>query len=410
MTAPQSILRQEGLIVRRKQRIDETAWQSANSWLGGLPTIALEDWPRHRRTRMPLTHLAQIDFSDFPTGPWSQYVPASGALCFFIDPEALDTDETATVIYVADPQNAAPCQPPADHPPIGGEFGWKYERVNYGCTRIDDARRAMPRWPLDLVPVRCSEGSDGFPVGTDFDPPIQTVLGPSPGFDPTPHQLDQIFQPVCRDDEVPWGAARRVTVAVAHHAGFNPQFDVPPGFGAKLKDQWWDAPRRHAAIQGFLDRWADRIAAQDPYALMPALQVKSFDDEVSALRKKGVFSKRFYTYQLKLSDAGSVFYRDMMLGPRDLYEKIPPQVRSRIDNEHRYTGWKAKGAHQIFGIGLDIQGELARFDDDLLLFQVTWDEMMDWRWGDLGVYQFFISPEHLASRTWVGIVCAYTCG
>jgi uncharacterized protein YwqG len=36
--------------------------------------------------------------------------------------------------------------------------------------------------------------------------------------------------------------------------------------------------------------------------------------------------------------------------------------------------------------------------------------MMNWDWGDLGLIQFFITPEDLAARNWNGIKATYTCG
>jgi len=92
-----------------------------------------------------------------------------------------------------------------------------------------------------------------------------------------------------------------------------------------------------------------------------------------------------------LNDAGRDVYIQMLLGSRDIYEKIPSQVRDRIHNEWRDS--VGDGAHQIFGLGRDLQGYLEEMDDHLMLLELNHDDMMHWEWGDLGVIQFFITPE-----------------
>ncbi len=57
--------------------------------------------------------------------------------------------------------------------------------------------------------------------------------------------------------------------------------------------------------------------------------------------------------------------------------------------------------HQMFGQGIDIQGNAAyEYHDWLLLLQLYYDEAMGWQFGDVGVYQFWIRPEDFKSKRW----------
>ena len=105
METPLVTLRLNGLVVRRRQRYDEEAWQGARSWFGGLPLIRLEDWPRHHLTRRPLCHLAQMDFAGLPAGPWSSYLPKAGAPSVFFDVDTIEENKSPTTAYIPDPEN-----------------------------------------------------------------------------------------------------------------------------------------------------------------------------------------------------------------------------------------------------------------------------------------------------------------
>lgn len=410
MDSPLLTLRKNGIVVRRRQRYDEEAWQGARSWLGGLPHIRLEEWPRHRHTRAPLLHLAQINFADIPAGPWSSYLPQTGALSFFYDVDTIESHESPTVVYIPNPEKCNLCQPPDDCPPLGGKDYWRREHVNRDRTRIQDAHRVMSCWPVDFVPVKCEETwSDDHGREVIFDPPLDSILGPQPDYIITPPPKNgPRHAPVCLMNEVPWEAARRVVVAVQNNARFEPAEDLEPGLAAKFKEIGGGARRRQEAIRAFVDQWRPLTSANDPYALMSEDQALSFSESIWVLRRSKTLSPRRSYGVTELKAAGRDVYIEMLLGSRDMYEKIPPQVRDRVHNEWRQS--LSDGSHQIFGLGRDLQGYLGEMDSHLLLLELNYDPIMNWEWGDLGVIQFFITPEDLAARNWNGVKAHHTCG
>jgi uncharacterized protein YwqG len=64
----------------------------------------------------------------------------------------------------------------------------------------------------------------------------------------------------------------------------------------------------------------------------------------------------------------------------------------------------------MFGLGSAIQTALYDHEDDVLLLQLRYDDMMEWRFGDMGAFQFWISPEDLAEQRWDRVTMTFECG
>jgi len=76
------------------------------------------------------------------------------------------------------------------------------------------------------------------------------------------------------------------------------------------------------------------------------------------------------------------------------YAALPEPVRTLINRNCLPTGrW-----HQMFGRGIEIQGDSCAMREEgyIMLLQLTYDDLMQWSFGDNGVYQFWISPADLA--------------
>jgi hypothetical protein len=60
-----------------------------------------------------------------------------------------------------------------------------------------------------------------------------------------------------------------------------------------------------------------------------------------------------------------------------------------------------QGWHQMFGRGVDIHGNAAcENEGNVMLLQLVYDDMLHWRFGDMGAYQFWIPPDALAAGDW----------
>jgi len=96
-------------------------------------------------------------------------------------------------------------------------------------------------------------------------------------------------------------------------------------------------------------------------------------------------------------------------GQLGLYDRIPIEVRRYLETQ-RLRSSMADGRHQVFGIGLNVQGQIEKRAEDVLLFQADSDEMLMWTWGDVGVIQFWITTDNLIAQNWDAIEATFEGG
>ena len=63
----------------------------------------------------------------------------------------------------------------------------------------------------------------------------------------------------------------------------------------------------------------------------------------------------------------------------------------------------------MFGLGTDVQGAVWEHENDYLLLQLNYDDLMHWSFGDNGVYHFWITPEDLQKRNWSKALMTVEC-
>lgn len=373
-------LRANGLVLRRMQRRDEANWQAARSWLGGRPRMDASRWPRCDDTGLPLHHLAQIDLGELPAGPWSAMLPQTGALSFFVDTGIDDHDLSARVLYTPDPTLHSPVEPPQDCPPIGGMM-WEYEALHNSALSIEDARRLMLCWPAEFAPAEFEPDEDGY--AAVLTPPLEDILGP-----PVPDvHLFKDPKYVTEQDELgqvdlgifPWEIARRLIVQAQKAA---PEAD-------------------------FVQTWQQQLSGRDLYSPIRSEVAERLEEDANRLNQQARYAIRYGRGTTMLRDAASEVFREMMVGPRDLFDRIPPAVREHIATKRQRSGYSDDGRHQMFGIGRDVQGQVEERSDEILLFQADTDEMMLWMWGDVGVLQFWITPEELRAGNWDSVEATF---
>jgi hypothetical protein len=83
------------------------------------------------------------------------------------------------------------------------------------------------------------------------------------------------------------------------------------------------------------------------------------------------------------------------------YATLPDAMRNLINSQYLLpTGsW-----HQMFGRGVEIQGNAAAENEgNVMLLQLVYDDLLHWRFGDMGAYQFWIPPDDLLRNNWAAV-------
>ena len=149
------------------------------------------------------------------------------------------------------------------------------------------------------------------------------------------------------------------------------------------------------------------VAGRDPWTPMSANERGQLADTVRRARDE--FDEiTGYLVPGCVENLENRTLRAMLVGPERTYQALPEAVRERVNRDFLLPPgvW-----HQMFGLGLEIQGDSSAMREDgyILLLQLTYDDLMQWAFGDNGCYQFWISAAHLASHNWAGVRMTFEC-
>jgi uncharacterized protein YwqG len=81
------------------------------------------------------------------------------------------------------------------------------------------------------------------------------------------------------------------------------------------------------------------------------------------------------------------------VGEGEFAVRRPHRVAGGSRARHRITSAATAG-------GVDIQGAVEEHRDDYLLLQLVYEDLMEWLFGDVGAFQFWISADALRRREW----------
>lgn len=159
------------------------------------------------------------------------------------------------------------------------------------------------------------------------------------------------------------------------------------------------------AFQSFVYETGEWARSRDPWTIMTADEW----DELSARFKRGkdefkAFADWVLPYSLESLEDMTIV---ALLSAEDRgYATLPETVRTLVNREYLLP---AGDCHQMFGLGTDVQGAVWEHESDHLLLQLNYDDLMNWSFGDNGVYQFWISPADLEKRNWAKVAMTIEC-
>jgi hypothetical protein len=160
------------------------------------------------------------------------------------------------------------------------------------------------------------------------------------------------------------------------------------------------------ALRKEIDKFTVFVAGRDPWTRMTDEEVEAF---AAGVTSNGTQLEELLRY--RVPERLDQCERDMLVtiaGDDGGYRALPPRLRDRVDREFAMP---LGIPHQMFGRPADIQG--GAIDNDAegshLLLQLGHDDLLRWSFGDNGVYQFWISPQDLAARNWLGVRLTFEC-
>ena len=456
----------ESVSVVLRRQVPPGAAESARSWLGGLPRMPDGvEWPRSissenpQQGERPLHFLAQICCADLPRELWGGLGPREGWLLVFIDPNQGCPDGSDAFCIMHLPQLGRERKAPSDLGPVhdgvygGGSYDWLPK---------DEVPSTWRRWPVDLVSypnVLHRNAHYNFATPKGF---AETLYDGAPVFPyedleaVRPYTVGQALRAVHRLAKR-MRTERRAKADQHAHAVLREKGSLDPlresltiqlaaavaMAESDYRTQTVDGLKRALALVDACDtvtqlaqrleddlaqwkRWrlsiaedCDEVAAQlagwppemplspDDWAqLQSRFDGKEFlGFELSATRDGGA-------EQLELRERSEQASLTIPEGTTEeaLADWLNPETRSRVpadrlsDLEAAARSLRSNRPHRMGGYHDGVQSDAIEGPQDpLLLLQISSDNGMDWCWGDVGAYYFWIRPQHLDAGDFSGV-------
>jgi hypothetical protein len=414
------------LIVSRQPRELGSAWDIARSWFGGLPRLGGRPWPRGGPEQVPFFFLAQIDLTEVARELARSGTPnplPDGALAFFVGSGGEEYD--CAVVHVPSGRSE-PTTPPPDAPaafePCGDIFPTKFD---------PSSPRWFPRWPVSLtrldIESDADEDAQAAAVARTFvrreffftAREAYKVVGEAERrfwWHGAQHYV-QCLRTSLR--QVParielrrkYLDAARSRLAQLHPVGFfsalglkskepTPEAKKAQDEVARFETQLADLERSAAEFEPFVREVAEWARGADPWQQM-------LPDAVAQLRSifergRSVFTEltRFTTPR-SLDEVETETLLALATAEERAYAGLPETLRNLINRQYLLP---SQSWHQMFGRGVEIQGNAAAENEgNVMLLQLVYDDMLHWRFGDMGAYQFWIPPDDLIRDNWPAV-------
>lgn len=402
----------------RKRREKDRDWSADRSWLGGLPRLGGQAWPRGK-DGLPLPFVAQLDLAEIAAVNPDTPLPREGSLAFFINEGA--------VLYV--PQGEHPQTPaPGDLPHAFREDSYPFPESPSPTTHP-----LFPFWPVEPIRMRVST-TEGDPEDIE-QAQSEAIARLVPEREYAFSTGSKLTEGVEGADRMWWYGAdlvlRQLQASLAHAPAAIAQREEwiaqAQAYQARLAasgepaedeiaksragEEWNRAAiaaieeetRDLATLIGHMEAF---VAGRDPWSEMGAEETELLGQVIARARGEHETLCR-YEVCFGLREVRNATLRRMITGDQRAVAAIPDAVLALINEHYRLpTDWR----HQMFGLGGCRQ--YARDDHmcDHLLLQIVYDDLPEFRFGDMGLWQFWISPEALAAGRWDKVELTFECG
>lgn len=438
-TAP--VAEPPALVIARRERPASGAWGEVKSWFGGAPKLGTMAWPRDAKGA-PLYFVAQLDLSEIAeAGAGRTALPTTGALAFFVGgaksggivhvkkPGAEATPAPRDLCNAADIGGDPLIDPRHRFGPIGFPF-WPVEFRELPVSRPADDPSSDAYWEaLEVVrdeqakaiarlyqPRASNISADGAAKAAGLAARPLYWLAALMFAERLPRMRDEVANARARGQGYIDSSSARLK---ALDAGHKP----PPGqgtFGDPAKERansesWLATGRKTvaganaqaAAVGAYVAEIQGAALSSDPWALVSPQDAGRLDALFDPARDKPFVDFSRYLLPRSWRDYATDALKLMAAGSDDAWLRLPEALRRAINTQYRLP---AGGAHLMFAVGADIQGnEMFGRPDMRMVLQLTYDDMMYWSFGDNGVYQFWMPANALNTADVSKAVVTFEC-
>jgi len=416
------------IAITRQRRLRGQDWSNARSWFGGLPKLGDQAWPRGKKGQ-PLPFVCQLDLAELAEVNPDTPLPKQGSLAFFMG--------TGAVIAVTGTGHAT-TSPPPDLPPAYEECGYPDPQQQ---SRF--VQPLFPYWPIEPLRMRLPPDLPHFSEDEEVHEEI---------YEAQREALSKLVEPreysfsvysaekagVASAGKLWWRGARHVLDGLLDAADsyesvlaqiaesiskseVYQQSLLPKSISEEERRKEMD--RSLAYVETCRQR-IPKVDAQKAqldelvYHFSAFVKGRSDWQEMTAeeieVLKQVLHQARFecdelcrYRVPVNIRNLQDLCIRRMMTGDAEAFAALPDDMLEFVNRHYRGT---SQFGHQMFGLGGCKQTALYEHLNDHLLLQIDYDEMIEMQLGDMGICQFWISPEDLAAgnfeRTKVTFECA----
>lgn len=410
-SSPEPLPAPRPVMLVRKARERDRDWREDTTWFGGLPRLGNVPWPADDDGK-PLPFAAQVDLALIAAACPESPLPKSGSLAFFLGPGA--------VVHV--PGNGHEfTSPPTSLLPAYDEGGlpfpqhatrlsrpvfrfWPAEPVGLDMPEdmrflVDERRHSeITDTMYDLLDAKVPERSEHFP---DDEPHVD-------GSDDlwwfaVRHLSDRLHVALTNADRRLSDTQRAVDAVAATVAAHEAVSDNDPALIDSARASLVQAQARFDNISIQRAALPEMVAAVDGFAENRSPWERLTHDEaevvVEILNECLASYPDLVRYHLphSIKELHALCVREMMTGDAAAIAALPESILDFRNRRHRLTG---AIQHQMFGLGACQQHALYDHLTDLLLLQLAYDADMDWLFGNMGLFQFWISPDDAAAERW----------
>lgn len=366
----------------RAPRLNGVSWEEALCWFGGLPRLGNQAWPRTRKTKTPMAFLTQIDLAHFREIGGSDLLPADGWLAFFLDGDGRE----CSVLHIEGADLPARTTPPSDAIRDWHWFGRHGVATDflYGAP----SKFELPYFPIDLI-------NAGLCPNSDIQTAIASINVHAPLQSNGPSKT--LVNEATSETAIFFGHAVQHFAAVLRIAAGKTGDLIKKKTEYVSEEQRIEleqAEPRFISLCREIDLWSKAIPLYSILTTEDAERLKEYFIKLQA----NEFDAFMQGNRLLKGDLLLSTYFAFYASSDDVFRLLPKTIQCELSENRRLP---AGHWHQMFGAGFDIQGN-ASFEhaNDHMLLQLCYDDIMGWRFGDVGVFQFWISPNNLKKRRW----------